>query len=131
MRFLFGRAITRTGTLQVLLIALLLMSPATDGGTRPPLAMGGGGGVTPVPPLLHPQIPRFGTLVVTIDGPLSSYTAVVTTPSQGVVALGTTNAQGVVVLDVPVGSNLQLSVLGTDVVGLPVHAGQVISITIP
>ena len=94
----------------------------------------------PAPPLLLSHAPGVGSLlgdfirlplIVAIDGPVSSYTAVVTTPSQGVVALGTTNAQGVVVLAVPVGSDLQLSVLGTDVIGLPVHAGQVISITIP
>ncbi len=64
-------------------------------------------------------------------GQASSYTVVVTSPSGAIVATGTTNAQGMTQLMVPAMIGLELDVLDTTVVGLPVAGGQAILITIP
>ena len=122
------------------LIALIALAPATISGIRPSIMGSGGGGSDPAPPDLQPNGPTLGVpsgeylrlpLVVAVDGPLPNYMIAVTTPSQGVVALGVTNDQGIVVLKVPADAGLELDVIGTSVVGLPVHAGQVVAITIP
>jgi hypothetical protein len=68
---------------------------------------------------------------VLIDGAAPSYAVAVTTSLGQLVATGVTDVQGVVVLGVPPAVGLELDVIGTGVVGVPVHAGQVVSITIP
>jgi len=55
---------------------------------------------------------------------------VVLNASGALVASGTTNAQGVIQMTVPPVGGLELTVLTTDVVGVPVHGGQALSITI-
>jgi len=98
---------------------------------------GGGGGVDPFPPQFGgPKAVSSGgnitslPLVVKISGAASAYTTVITTPGAGVVASGITNSSGVVVLSVPALPGLELDILGTTVVGVPVHGGQVVSIVI-
>lgn len=111
-----------------------------SGATLPSaLASGGGpGGVDPSPPQTKhrtttaPPVDLISLpLHVAVLGQASSYTVVVTSPSGSIVATGTTNAQGMNQLMVPAMIGLELDVLDTTVVGLPVAGGQAILITIP
>ena len=122
------------------LLFLAALTPAIIGGVRLSAVASGGGGSTPNPPQYLPSAPTVATtpgdflhlpLVVAVAGPAGSYTVAVTAASGAVVALGTTNAHGIVVLDLPSGFGLELDVVGTSVVGLPVHAGQSVSIVVP
>ena len=70
-------------------------------------------------------------LHVSITGPATSYTIVITTAGGAVVAAGATTTPGTLLMTVPAMNGLHLTVLGTSVVGLPVHGGQSVSILIP
>lgn len=132
----------RSSACWMLLTCLLFcLASATIGGTRVSFAGGGGGGIGPAPPNFAPppvgnftpsnnQLLRL-PLVVIVDGAEPSYAIAVTTSAGQVVATGVTNAQGVVVLGVPAAGDLELDVLGTGVVGVPVQAGEVVTIVIP
>jgi hypothetical protein len=125
-----------------LLLGVFIITANLTGGTRPPVFKGSGAGSNPNPPTftipnafnlpgLPPvQLERF-PLVVSITGAASSYWVAVTAESGAVVAFGKTNAAGVAVLLLPAGRGLELDILGTSVVGLPVHAGQSVQVVIP
>ncbi|MFT7464139.1 MAG: hypothetical protein ACI9EF_002488 [Pseudohongiellaceae bacterium] len=120
---------------------LLLLSASETAGSIPlaPPLLSGGGGVSPLPPKrVHhrnnpaPPVSSLDLpLLVGISGPASYYTVVVTNASGVVVASGQTNAQGMIQLTVPPLSGLELDVLDTVVVGMPVFGGQAVLITIP
>jgi len=116
----------------------LFAAGQTEGGIPVAPVLSGGGGSVPVPPQTRhrtttaPPVDLISLpLHVAVLGQASSYTVVVTSPSGAIVATGTTNAQGMTQLMVPAMIGLELDVLDTTVVGLPVAGGQAILITIP
>ena len=124
----------------LLTLALILtLVEAPDGQVLPgAMVASGGGGISPGPPQAKhrtataPPVDLLSLpLHVAVLGQASSYTVIVTSPSGAIVASGTTNAQGMIQLMVPAMIGLELDVLDTTVVGLPVAGGQAILITIP
>ena len=123
------------------IVVLVCVAPVWASGTRPSSKWSSGGGILPVPPSSpagpvgnlatppgeHLRLP----LVVAISGSEPAYLVVVTAPGGAVVGLGSTDTDGLLSLNVPAMPGLELDVVGTSVIGLPVHGGQIVAITLP
>ncbi len=125
-----------TRVASALVLSTLVLGVGASAYARGPYTFSGGvGGGSSLPPTMpQPAAPSPRNvvdtfLVVKVEGALPAYTVVVTTPG-GFSCVESTNAEGVAAMSVPWVADLELTVLGTGVVGLPVQAGQVLTIQV-
>jgi len=123
-----SRTLPRTA--QILLAGLLTLAllPIATSAKLVGISGGEGGGVVPYAPR---PMPTLGTVVTQSQQGVPSLWVVVTGPGGSFIAADMTDEHGVFSLGLPDIDGMEISVVGTPLIGIPISCGQHLLLVLP